>query len=89
MSETERRLSQFKIILDCKALSVSRNFMTERFISNAQENSGPNKISSQLEGSKIFTKKICEKFNIPTAKFGIFENKKVAKNFYKILIFQL
>ena len=35
---------------------------------------GPDKISSQLEGSKIFTKKICEKYNIPTAKFGIFEN---------------
>ena len=33
---------------------------------------GPNKIASQLEGSKIFTKQICEKFNIPTAKFGIF-----------------
>ena len=35
---------------------------------------GPNKIASQLEGSKIFTKKLCEKFNIPTAKFGIFQN---------------
>ena len=42
---------------------------------------GPNKISSQLEGSKIFTKKLCEKFDIPTAKFGIFENKKEAKKF--------
>ena len=30
---------------------------------------GPNKKASQLEGSKIFTKKICEKYNIPTAKF--------------------
>ena len=37
---------------------------------------GPNKQASQLEGSKIFTKKICEKENIPTAKFGVFENKK-------------
>ncbi len=36
---------------------------------------GPNKTVSQLEGSKIFTKKICEKYNIPTAKFGIFKNK--------------
>ncbi len=36
---------------------------------------GPNQISSQLEGSKIFTKKICQKFDIPTAKFGIFENR--------------
>ena len=42
---------------------------------------GPNKIASQLEGSKIFTKKICEKYNIPTAKFGIFVNKIEANNF--------
>jgi len=42
---------------------------------------GPDKISSQLEGSKIFTKKICEKYNIPTAKFGIFENTKDAISF--------
>ena len=35
---------------------------------------GPNKIASKLEGSKIFTKKLCKKFNIPTAEFGIFEN---------------
>ncbi len=44
---------------------------------------GPNKIASQLEGSKIFTKQICKKFNIPTAKFGIFENKDHAKEFLK------
>jgi len=44
---------------------------------------GPNKIASQLEGSKIFTKKICEKYNIPTAKFGIFQNKNDAKQFLK------
>ena len=37
---------------------------------------GPNKIASQLEGSKIFTKKICKEFNIPTSNFEIFENKK-------------
>ena len=42
---------------------------------------GPNKIASQLEGSKIFTKKLCQKFNIPTAKFGIFQNKQDAKKF--------
>ena len=35
---------------------------------------GPNKIASQLEGSKTFTKKLCEKYKIPTAKFGIFNN---------------
>ena len=35
---------------------------------------GPNKMASQLEGSKIFTKKLCQKYNIPTAKFGIFQD---------------
>ena len=42
---------------------------------------GPNKIASQLEGSKIFTKKLCEKYKIPTAKFGVFSNSKVALSF--------
>ena len=42
---------------------------------------GPRKIPSQLEGSKTFTKNICKKYNIPTAKFGIFENKENAINF--------
>ena len=42
---------------------------------------GPNKTASQLEGSKIFTKQMCKKFNIPTANFGIFEEKEKAKEF--------
>ena len=42
---------------------------------------GPDKISSQLEGSKIFTKKICEEYKIPTAKFGIFEDSNKAVTF--------
>jgi len=44
---------------------------------------GPKKKSAQLEGSKIFTKKICEKYKIPTAKFGIFESQKLANDFVK------
>ncbi len=44
---------------------------------------GPNKIASKLEGSKIFTKELCKKFDIPTAKFGIFKNKKESKEFLK------
>ena len=44
---------------------------------------GPNKFSSQLEGSKIFTKKLCEKYKIPTANFGVFENKEKSLNFLK------
>ena len=44
---------------------------------------GPNKISAQLEGSKIFTKKICQKYGIPTADFGIFKNSNDAEKFLK------
>ena len=42
---------------------------------------GPNKIASQLESSKIFTKELCKKFNIPTAKFGIFKNRDDANKY--------
>ena len=42
---------------------------------------GLNKIASQLEGSKIFTKNLCKKYNIPTAKFGIFKNPKESIDF--------
>ena len=44
---------------------------------------GPNKIASQLEGSKIFTKKICEDFKIPTAKFKICQNENDAQKYLK------
>ena len=50
---------------------------------------GPNKIASQLEGSKIFTKKICEKYNIPTANFKIFENFEDTKEFLNTAKFPL
>ena len=42
---------------------------------------GPKKLAAQLEGSKIFTKNLCDKYQIPTAKFGIFTNKKDANIF--------
>ena len=50
---------------------------------------GPNKIASQLEGSKIFTKKICEEFKIPTAKFQIFEKIDNAKNYLQKVNFPI
>ena len=42
---------------------------------------GPDKFASQLEGSKYFTKLLCDQNNIPTAKFGVFNNIIDAKNF--------
>ncbi len=42
---------------------------------------GPSKFASQLEGSKGFMKDLCKKYNIPTAKFGIFESFKESVDF--------
>ena len=42
---------------------------------------GPDKISSQLEGSKTFTKKLCKKYKIPTSNFEILNDKKSALNY--------
>ncbi len=35
---------------------------------------GPSKAAAQLEGSKAFTKRICDEANVPTAAYGSFEN---------------
>ncbi len=50
---------------------------------------GPDKISSNLEGSKIFTKKICQKNNIPTSKFKICEGLNEAIDYLKNSYFPL
>ena len=42
---------------------------------------GPSKKASKLEGSKIFMKKLCQKFNIPCAKFVEILNIKDAEKF--------
>ncbi len=39
---------------------------------------GPNKKASQLEGSKVFSKNLMKKYEIPTAEFEVFENSKKA-----------
>ena len=44
---------------------------------------GPDKFSSQLEGSKAFMKNLCKKNNIPTAHFGVFDNFNDAAIFIK------
>ncbi|MDC0059918.1 phosphoribosylamine--glycine ligase [Pelagibacteraceae bacterium] len=44
---------------------------------------GPDKFSSQLEGSKVFMKNLCKKNNIPTANFGVFNNFDNASEFIK------
>jgi len=44
---------------------------------------GPDKFSSQLEGSKAFMKNLCKNNKIPTANFGIFDNFESASVFIK------
>ena len=44
---------------------------------------GPDKFTSQLEGSKAFMKNLCKKNNIPTANFGVFANFLDASSFIK------
>ena len=44
---------------------------------------GPDKFSSQLEGSKAFMKNLCKKNKIPTANFGVFNSLDDASNFIK------
>ncbi len=44
---------------------------------------GPDKFCSKLEGSKIFTKKICKERKIPTANFKIFKKIKPCLKFLK------
>ena len=50
---------------------------------------GPNKKVSQLEGSKIFTKKICEKYNIPTAQFGVFKTDTEAYSYLNLSLIHI
>jgi len=51
---------------------------------------GPNKNAAQLEGSKIFMKEICKKFNIPSAKYheckSIAEAEKALEDFQEPIV---
>jgi len=46
---------------------------------------GPTEAAAQLEASKAFTKKLCDKYNIPTAAYGVFTDIKEAKAFLKTM----
>jgi phosphoribosylamine---glycine ligase len=44
---------------------------------------GPNKRAAQLEGSKVFSKNILLKYNVPTAAAGIFDNADAARDYLR------
>jgi len=73
-----------KIITFCKTSKIDFVFvgseqpLTAGIVDELQKNNiavfGPNKKASQLEGSKIFMKKIADENKIPTAKYQSFDN---------------
>ncbi|MBQ4404601.1 MAG: phosphoribosylamine--glycine ligase [Selenomonadaceae bacterium] len=44
---------------------------------------GPNKLAAQIEGSKIFAKRLMKKYNIPTADFEVFYDADAAKDYIR------
>jgi phosphoribosylamine---glycine ligase len=46
---------------------------------------GPSKLAARLEGSKIFTKEICDQYNIPTARYQAFEDIKNAIKYLDVI----
>lgn len=46
---------------------------------------GPTQAAAQLESSKAFTKDLCHRYNIPTAKYGVFTDVAAAKTYLKTM----
>ena len=44
---------------------------------------GPNKDAAQIEGSKIFAKRLMKKYKIPTAEFEVFDNLDAARDYIR------
>ncbi|MCK5306401.1 MAG: phosphoribosylamine--glycine ligase [Candidatus Omnitrophica bacterium] len=55
--------------------------ITEAFEERHLRIFGPSKEASRLEASKIFTKEICKKYNIPTAGFEVFDEPQKAMDY--------
>lgn len=55
--------------------------IVDEFETNGMNIFGPSQRAAELEGSKAFTKYILDKYNIPTAGFGVFSEYEEAKNF--------
>jgi phosphoribosylamine--glycine ligase len=53
--------------------------LADRLRENGVLTFGPNRAAAQLEGSKGFTKDLCQRENIPTAAYGRFDNAGSAK----------
>ncbi|MFW6266602.1 MAG: phosphoribosylamine--glycine ligase [Halanaerobiales bacterium] len=59
------------------------NGLVDEFESRNLKVFGPNKKAAQVEGSKVFAKKILNKYNIPTAEYEIFTSPEEAMEFLR------
>jgi len=57
--------------------------IVDEFQSRGLKVFGPTKVASQLESSKIFAKKIMQKYNVPTAGFEVFDDAQKAREYIK------
>ncbi len=55
--------------------------ISDAFIKAGLKVFGPTKDGAQIEGSKVFSKELMKKYNIPTAKYEVFENYDEAYNY--------
>jgi len=44
---------------------------------------GPSRLAAELEGSKVFCKRLLQKYNIPTARFAVFDDAEAAKSYLR------
>ncbi|MHC5081979.1 MAG: phosphoribosylamine--glycine ligase, partial [Planctomycetota bacterium] len=59
--------------------------IVDRFEAGGLRIFGPKKDAAQLEGSKVFAKELMRRYNIPTAKFQVFDQAGHARNYLKDL----
>jgi len=55
--------------------------ITDEFEKRGLRVFGPNKAAAQIEGSKVFSKNLMKKYNIPTAEYRVFEEPQVAMEY--------
>ncbi len=68
----------FTVVGPEKALSLG---IVDEFTKYGLGIFGPNKNAARLEASKVFSKNLMAKYNVPTANFGIFDNPEEAKKY--------
>ncbi|MCX5700667.1 MAG: phosphoribosylamine--glycine ligase [Candidatus Omnitrophica bacterium] len=55
--------------------------IVDEFIKYKLKIFGPNKKAAQMESSKVFSKQLMKKYNVPTADFKVFDNPEEAKKY--------